>query len=97
MLQGMPFLVHFAETVANIQFCSAPRLVTLPETAQRLVDTVVVDSVVTRADTAVDLVDEAAVAVALVDRPATPAGVTDTCLVSFPLTTSVRLSLTVFR
>ena len=49
-------------------------------TAQRLVDTVV-DMAATRADTEVDSVVDVKV-----DKPATPAVVTATCLVCTPLT-----------
>ena len=59
------------------RLCSAPRLVTLLATAPRPVDTVV-DLAVTRADTEAALVDTV---VDVVDRPATLAVDTDTCLV----------------
>lgn len=58
------------------KFYSAPRLVTLPATALRLVDTAVVDTVVLKVATAVvDSVD------AKVDKHATRAVVMDICLV----------------
>jgi hypothetical protein len=75
VLQGMLCRMEFKDTIADPRFYSAQRSDTSLVTAPRLVDTVE-DSVVTRADTEVLLVDTVE---DVEDKPATLAVVTDTC------------------
>jgi hypothetical protein len=93
VLQGKLFTFQYTTNLLTLDY-SAQRSDTSLVTALRLVDTEVVDTVVNKAATVVDSADVAAVV--LVDRPATPAVVTDTCLVSshpfHPLRVSANMS-----
>ena len=73
-------MMCFAKTILNMLLPSAQRSATSLATAPRLVDTVE-DTVETKVDMAVVSVDVEAAA-AVVDKPATLAVDTDTCLVS---------------